>query len=287
MTDFELIKAAMKELGESATISQIVQWAEAKKKLDAIAGGEDPAEPSSDDPPPAQASAEKPDDVVAASQEPTVTPVAAADPATQAAGTDLANLVVQLAEASGMDEASLLALIQEHVSELGAYLKQMAAGAPSGTAADAPAAMSRKLSVAENTVERLRKEVDVLKASAAARDKKEAEAAEAAKQAEAEAAVDALIAAAKALDSERDDLIWLYRQDAKRFETIAAARGQVAPTTKQIVDKPPASTPAADAALRSSADYRAYEKSLARVIPNAEARHAVIVERINQLSARG
>lgn len=295
MSDVDLIKAALKELGDDATLAQIMEWADAKKKLEAISSGEDPgAADAPADAPPAAAASQQPEETVSASQEPAETVAAsdpaepvvdAADPAQAAAGADLGALVASIAQVAGLDEAGLLALMQEHLDEVAAYFASLGQEQPDGTAAEAPAAMSRKLSLAENTVAILRREVDTLKASQAAREKADADAAEKAAQAEAEGAVDELIKAAKALDTERDNLVWLYRQDRKRFTELTASRGQIAPTTPQVVSKPPTSTPAEDA-LRKSADYRTYERALKHVIRDPNARHLAIVERINTIAAR-
>ena len=140
MSDADLMKAVLKELGPDASLAQMQRLFDAKKVIEQIKNGEDPDAPVEEAPaeeaaasaaPPADAvelaevveAAPVPEEVVEAAED----ELLPADPAATAA------LVAAVETASGMDLAGALALIQERADEFAAFFT----GAEPDAAADA------------------------------------------------------------------------------------------------------------------------------------------------------
>ncbi len=146
MTDVELIKAALKELGDDATMAMVAKWVEAKKTLDAVASGEGEAAAEAGGEPPTAATRTEPD-AVAATAAPaaevvkaTDAPPAAVQAMDEAAMGELSAVMTQMQTALGMDDATFLAALRDNAEAIAGIL----GGQPtSGTPADDASAMTR------------------------------------------------------------------------------------------------------------------------------------------------
>lgn len=306
MSDVELIQAAIEALGKEASMAQVHEWVEAKRKLDAVESGES-AEPveaegaedlgeMSTQP---QVEASRRDDAAMAepppaAQAPAEEPAAEIPAEETAAAADMAKLVDAIAAGAGVDVPTLISFMQEKAEAIGQAVGKMLAGEPSGTSAEAQAhgeaqaAMSRKLSVADGTIARLQAQVAELMAEKKARDDAAAAAILAAREVEAARVVDEAIAAGRALDAERSDLVWMQLNEPERCARMLSARGAIVPTGAPAKPKPPAAADRSAEEWRKHPEYRRFDEALK---PNrklsASRRHEIIVQRLIELDARG
>ena len=302
MSDKELILAAIKALGDDADMDKIAAWVKAEKEKLAIESGDAAADKGAPGPVAAEPAADMatlppvdaldasapPVDALAASEPQPLEPVLPAEET--AAAVDMAKIVEAIAGIAGVDIATLISFMQEKAEDVGEMIREMLAGEPSGTSADvaqqsgAQAAMSRKLSMAENTVSSLQKQVAELVAEKAERDKAAAEVVRLARRREVEAEVEAAIASGKALDAEREDLIKVRETDPEWFVRMLSARGQVVPVGPAVTPKPPAAAAAsADDELTADPEYRAHYEALGHLRMSAAKKHEAVVRALRKL----
>ena len=306
MNDAELIKEGIKALGDKLTLPMLTKWIEAKKILDAVTSEDaaalegEPADAPPASAPPAKASRTPvkasalpvTPPAPAAPAAPTETPatVALADelpPADTAATSALGDAMKAIAEMSGMDEASLIALLQERAQEIADHLAAMASGEPSGTAADGDASMmSRKLRVQEGTIGSLKRRVEELEAAKCAREKADAEAAEARRVDEARADVHAALEAHKIRDVEVDDWMKIRLSDHETFDKLMGERDPVVPKGPAAKTRPPTASVASDEELRKHPAFDLFWQGFSRSNVSDEKKMAAIRDAITEAEQR-
>jgi phage I-like protein len=237
MNDVELLKAAIKELGDDADLAKITRWVEAKKALAAVESGEGEEPAEGEEPPPEMAAGNEPDEPVElAAPVEAATDIGVEPAADDAATGDMAAAAMEaLGAALGTDAAGAMAALEENMEAVVGVLQ----GAPaSGGEADAAAAAGLARSGSE-TVAALSREVKTATAELAA--------------ARAELATDKL---AHRLDlAERDGVIIpaqrdycerLGKSDLALLEEHLTAAAKSPAVPRASLGRKPASTPAKD-----------------------------------------
>lgn len=248
MTDAEYLKAALKELGEDLPLAKYMEWVEARKKLDAIADGEEPEAPAEEEPAeavdapltnepeakPVEA-ADKPSEdetPVAAADEPAET--VEADVSPEEAPTELESdaspdaAISAVAAEAGMDPMELAAAMLADPAKFAAVLGGGMEGDP-----EADAALSDAKEVANSRIAALRKQVT----------DRDAEVTKLAKQVEEltvkerERRVHAAIEAGHVLDKDKDKLLKLARKSPELLDEWLgdAEEAPAVPTDRKVV----------------------------------------------------
>ncbi len=283
MTDVALIKAALKELGEDATLEKVAKWVAAKKTLDQVASGEGDAPAD----PPAAASVDTTEAVKAAVETPPVTaadvppsePITAADPA---AG--MADALLQgIAEKAGMPIEAVIAAIQERMDEFVAWL----AGTPdSGTGADAEVPMARDVAAVANArITALSRKVDDgAKALKAATDEIAA-----LKHEKVLARIDAAIEAGHIEDVQRDKMVRLSRSAPDLLDEFLGDAAKKPAVTPNPIVAAPAKREATSHDTREIAEddelFKTYFNTLGHV-KDPDKRRALAMERASAFLAK-
>lgn len=276
MSDIELIKAALKELGDDATLEQVTRWVAAKKELDSVASGEGDA-PAEE---PAEMSAETSDDATVELADPPAESVELMEGEEAPAADGLATQAVQLvADAAGVDVAAVIAAMQENPSAFAAVV----GGAPDdGTQADEEAAAMSEVSAA--------RVVDLTKRVKASGEEL---AKQAQRIAELEAEVldrdvSAAVEAGHILDAEAATLRKFTRSSPKvvRDRLEEAKASPEVPAGKPVKASRPRGAGFDAPADTSHPEWETYERSLSSVIKDPEERARVIAERISTRTER-
>lgn len=245
MSTIEILKSALKELPEDASLDQVLAYIEGEqKKQDALEGdAASPAEEAAADEPEEVAASKSEGDAVAASDEPAEEvaagmdePVEAMDGEGATAEAAVQTVVDEVTAAGGdADTVAIAAFLQDHAGELAS----MFLGQGDGGEADAEAAAMGK---------RAALEAKGLQRKVAALSKRVADL-EAEKQAAIDKAlgekVDAAIAAEAFPVDDRDELIELGRKAPKQLDTLIAKMTDAAPPKGLPLGRVTNSAPAA------------------------------------------
>lgn len=236
----EIITALLKELGDDATPEQFQAALAAelqKQKAIAGAGGEGSEGGEGDKtaagkPPSGDGDGQRNLDATGGDGQRDLMGPGTED-ATAALTAELATLVQEL---SGMDLAGAVAAMREKPDAFRtAFGAAPAGGTPSDTA---DSAMSRQLSIAENRITALSKQVEDLLGEKKAREEAEAKAAAEAEATKrklaAEERVTKAIAERLVTEAEREDMVWLALEHPDRFDTMVGNRTPQPTKTKRL-----------------------------------------------------
>ena len=248
MTDAEYLKAALKELGEDLPLAKYMEWVEARKKLDAIADGEEPEAPAEEEPAEAVDAplSDKPEaKPVEAADKPTEdeTPVAAADEPAETVEADVSPeeaptelmedaspdaAISAVAAEAGMDPMELAAAMLADPAKFAAVLGGGMEGDP-----EADAALSDAKEVANSRIRALSKKVTDRDAEIAKLSKR----VEDMEIAERERRIDLAIEAGHVLDADREKLRKLARKSPDLLDDwLGDAKADPAvPTDRKVV----------------------------------------------------
>ncbi len=240
-TDVELIKAALKELGDDATLDQITEWVAAKKVLDGIKSGEGAGTgeggevPASTKPKGKGKRKESTDGEGGTEERREEAPPPGEGDAEAAAATELLALAKAVGEKAGMDLAGVIAAMRDRIDDFAAWLK---GGAGSGTPADATA-LSRRVEPQSASIVTLTDRVTKAEARVVELEAEKTAREKAAKKTEAEAVVAEHIKLGKILPAQKDFWTKIALSDRKDFDAQMATMPPVVPTERVAADDTP------------------------------------------------